>query len=104
MHSLQRTFKSKFDKLYIDYWNFERGKVKTEKEIKLNQVSNPDAPIPEWLIKNKNNFNEFYWVRTLLNKSPKIPESDKQATNLANAGNAFNIPKNEVNKNLMYNF
>ena len=29
-------------------------------------------------------------------KSPKIPESDKQATNLANAGNAFNIPKNEA--------
>ena len=73
MHSLQRTFKSKFDKLYLDYWNFERGKVNTEKQIELNQVSNPDAPIPEWLIKNEDNLNTFFWVRTLLNKNPKIP-------------------------------
>jgi hypothetical protein len=73
MHSLQRTFKSKFDKLYLDYWNFERGKVNTEKQIELNQVSNPDAPIPEWLIKNEDNLNTFFWIRTLLNKNPKIP-------------------------------
>ena len=104
MHSLQRTFKSKFDKLYIDYWNFERGKVKTEKEIKLNQVSNPDAPIPEWLIKNKNNFNEFYWVRTLLNKSPKIPVMGKDFQDKVFIVERFNKNfkvKKDLNKNLI---
>ena len=41
MHSLQRTFKSKFDKLYIEKWNFIKEKVKDEGDIIINQVSNP---------------------------------------------------------------
>ena len=104
MHSLQRTFKSSFDKLYLNYWGFERGKVKTEKQIELNQVSNPDAPIPEWLIKNEKSLNEFYWVRTLLNKSPKIPIMGKDFQDKVFIVERFNENfkvKKDLNKNLI---
>ena len=50
MHSLQRTFKSKFDRLYSKNWNFIKHQVKAENEIIIDQVSNPDAPIAEWII------------------------------------------------------
>lgn len=35
-------------------------------------------------------------TKTTTTQPPKTKEYDKQATNLANAGNAFNIPKNEA--------
>ena len=68
MHSLQRTFKTKFDKLYSEKWKFVKQKVKDENEIILNQVSNPDAPLAEWLIQDPQNENKFFWLRTLLKK------------------------------------
>ena len=40
-------------------------------------------------------------AKTTTTKTQKISESDKQAANLANAGNAFNIPKNENSGVLM---
>ena len=68
MHSLQRTFKTKFDKLYSEKWKFVKQKVKVENEITRNQVSNPDAPLAEWLIQDPQNENKFFWLRTLLKK------------------------------------
>ena len=50
MHFLQRTFKSKFEKLYSKNWDFIKHDVNEEDEITINQVSNPDAPLAEWLI------------------------------------------------------
>ncbi|MFT5822235.1 MAG: hypothetical protein ACI8ZM_003491 [Crocinitomix sp.] len=73
MHSLQRTFKSKFNNLYTKYWGFVKAQVVADISIKKNQVSNPDAPIAEWLISNPQDTNSFYWIRTLLKEKDGIP-------------------------------
>ena len=83
MHSLQRTFKTKFDKLYSENWKFVKQKVKDENEIILNQVSNPDAPLAEWLIKDPQNENKFFWLRTLLKKNIEIPKMGRDFIDLA---------------------
>ena len=77
MHSLQRTYKSKFEKLYTTYWNFTKAQVLNVESIKKDQVSNPDAPIAEWLIANPEEVNSFYWVRTLLKETDGIPTMGK---------------------------
>ena len=48
--------------------------------ITVNQVSNPDAPIAEWLISNPKDTNSFYWVRTLLKETNGIPVMGKDFT------------------------
>lgn len=73
MHSLQRTFKSRFEKLYTEFWDFTKAQVIADTAIKQNQVSNPDAPIAEWLIANPQDTSSFYWIRTLLKKRDGIP-------------------------------
>lgn len=73
MHSLQRTFKSKFETLYTDYWNFTNANVLDDAAITKDQVSNPDAPIADWLIRNPQDTNSFYWIRTLLKETDSIP-------------------------------
>ena len=73
MHSLQRTYKSKFIKLYSEYWNFKQAQVETDNSIIIKQVSNPDAPLAEWLIPNKEESNSFYWIRTVLKDGDSIP-------------------------------
>ena len=73
MHSLQRTFKSKFENLYTEYWDFTKAHVLNDSIIRIDQVSNPDAPIAEWLIANPSDTNSFYWVRTLFKKTEGIP-------------------------------
>ena len=45
LHSLQRTFPSKFDRLYSNKWNFINANVNDENQIIINQVSNPDAQL-----------------------------------------------------------
>ena len=77
MHSLQRTFKSKFEKLYSKDWGFLKNKMPNEIEITRDQVSNPDAPIAEWLIPDPNLEKKFYWVRTLITKDIEIPVMGK---------------------------
>ena len=83
MHSLQRTFKTKFDKLYSEKWKFVKQIVKVENEITLNQVSNPDAPLAEWLIQDPQNENKFFWLRTLLKKNIEIPKMGRDFIDLA---------------------
>ena len=83
MHSLQRTFKSKFDKLYIEKWNFIKEKVKDEGDIIINQVSNPDAPLAEWLIPDPIEENKFYWARTLLKENNEIPVMGRDFKDIA---------------------
>lgn len=73
LHSLQRTFKSKFIDLYTNYWNFKRAQVASAPEVVRIQVSNPDAPVAEWLIPNDQDNSKYYWVRTVLNQDTKIP-------------------------------
>jgi len=80
MHSLQRTFKSKFEILYIEYWDFTRAHVLNDSVIRIDQVSNPDAPIAEWLIANPEDANSFYWVRTLFKETEGIPVMGKDFT------------------------
>jgi len=77
MHSLQRTYGSRFNNLYSQYWNFINANVREEKSIQIDQVSNPDAPIANWLIPNKEEKDSFFWVRTLLRKGPEIPVMGK---------------------------
>ena len=77
MHSLQRTFKSKFEILYTDYWGFTKAHVLNDESIRKDQVSNPDAPIAEWLIANPDDINSFYWIRTLLKETDNIPVMGK---------------------------
>jgi len=83
MHSLQRTFKSRFDKLYSENWNFIKQKIKDDQEIIEDQVSNPDAPIAEWLIPDPEIKDKFYWIRTLITKNTEIPEMGKDFVDVA---------------------
>ncbi len=92
MHSLQRTFKSKFEKLYSENWNFIKQQVKDEQEIIKNQVSNPDAPIAEWLIPDPEIQDKFYWIRTLITKNIEIPVMGRDFVDLA-----FEISKDNEN-------
>ena len=70
-HCLQRTYKPLFDSLYTSYWGFVKITVEPEKFITVNQISNPDAPIPEWAFTKDGN---YYWVRTLIKEEVKNPQ------------------------------
>ena len=96
MHSLQRTFKSKFKKLYSENWNFINQQIKDEQEIIKDQVSNPDAPIAEWLIPDPEIRDRFYWIRTLITKNIEIPEMGKDFVDVA-----FDIFKDKENYSLI---
>ena len=96
MHSLQRTFKSKFKKLYSENWNFINQQIKDEQEIIRDQVSNPDAPIAEWLIPDPEIRDKFYWIRTLITKNVEIPEMGKDFVDVA-----FDIFKDKENYSLV---
>lgn len=102
MHSLQRTFKSKFEKLYTKYWNFTKAHVLNDTTIKKDQVSNPDAPIAEWLISNPQDGKSFYWVRTLLKETEGIPVMGKDFTDkvfiVKNINGKYTTTKSEDNK------
>ncbi len=77
MHSLQRTFTSKFTKLYTEYWNFKQAHVQEEEAIQVDQVSNPDAPIANWLIPDPKETDAYFWVRTLLKGDSEVPVMGK---------------------------
>ena len=96
MHSLQRTFKSKFKKLYSENWNFINQQIKDDQEIVKDQVSNPDAPIAEWLIPDPEIRDKFYWIRTLITKNVEIPEMGKDFVDVA-----FDIFKDKENYSLI---
>ena len=70
-HCLQRTYKSMFDTLYTDSWGFKKVNVQPEEFITTNQLSNPDAPIPEWAFMSKGN---YYWIRTLIKEDVENPQ------------------------------
>ena len=89
-YTLQRTFPSKFDRLYSNKWNFINANVNDENQIIINQVSNPDAPIAQWLIPIEEDQNKFYWVRTLLKKNIEIPIMGKHFEDVA-----FEVEKKE---------
>ena len=96
MHSLQRTFKSKFKKLYSENWNFVNQQIKDEQEIIKDQVSNPDAPIAEWLIPDPETQDKFYWIRTLITKNVEIPEMGKDFVDVA-----FEISRDKENYSII---
>ena len=102
MHSLQRVYKSKFHGLYTDDWNFVHANVQNEESIQLDQVSNPDAPIAEWLVPDKEKENSFYWVRTLLKETEGIPQMGKDFTNkvfeVQKINNTFRVKKDADGK------
>ncbi|WP_109853391.1 zinc-dependent metalloprotease family protein [Aquimarina sp. AU58] len=102
MHSLQRTYKTKFLKLYTNYWNFVNANVLEEKPIQINQVSNPDAPIAEWLIPNKKDKNTYFWIRTLLKEGSDIPVMGKDFVDtvftVQKVNNVFSVKKDSNNK------
>ena len=97
MHSLQRTFKSKFITLYTQYWNFVNANVEAEEQIAKNQVSNPDAPIAEWIIPAEN--GEYFWVRTLIKETPEIAVMGRDFTDrvfvIEKDGELFKVKKDE---------
>lgn len=72
-HGLQRKYKAIFDSFYEKEWGFVKTKVKSENSIIKNKISNPDAPIPEWVIPDNKELNLYYWIRTLLRPTTDIP-------------------------------
>ena len=102
MHSLQRTFKSRFEKLYAKHWNFTKAHVLNDSTIKKDQVSNPDAPIAEWLIANPKDEKSFYWARTLLKETEEIPVMGRDFTDrvfiVKNINGKYTTVKSEDNK------
>jgi len=83
LHTLQRRYKSIFDTFYKNQWNFVQAKVLNESSISKNQVSNPDAPIAEWLIQDAEDKNLYFWVRTLLKATDGVPVMGKDFMDLA---------------------
>lgn len=102
MHSLQRTYKSKFSKLYTQYWSFVHATVKAEVSIQKDQVSNPDAPLAEWLIPNDKKAGSFYWVRTLLKRGKAIPvmgqDFEDRVFSIEKEGNLYVVKKDKMAK------
>ena len=81
LHSIQRTYKSKFIDLYTNYWGFVMAEnIENDSSIQIMQVSNPDAPIAEWLIPDTTDQTKCYWVRTLLKECSEIPVMGKDFT------------------------
>jgi len=81
LHSIQRTYKSKFIDLYTNYWGFIMAdEIENDTSIQKIQVSNPDAPIAEWLIPDNSDKTKYYWVRTLLKDCSEIPVMGKDFT------------------------
>lgn len=105
MHSLQRTFKSKFSKLYTEHWNFKHANVIADERVQLDQVSNPDAPIAEWLIPNPEKNNSYYWLRTLLKKGTGVPVMGKdfvdKVFSIEKVNEQYSIAK-DVSSNLVH--
>ncbi len=77
MHSLQSTYPAKFETLYQTHWNYTKGVVEPTNKIVKNQITNPDAPINNWLIKDEIVENKFYWSRVLLKEGNGIPVMGK---------------------------
>ncbi|WP_273566055.1 zinc-dependent metalloprotease family protein [Maribacter halichondriae] len=101
MHSLQRTFTSKFTKLYSEYWNFKQAHVQDEQAIQVDQVSNPDAPIANWLIQDPKETDAFFWVRTLLKGDSEVPVMGKDFQDtvfyVKKKGASFAVQKDAAN-------
>ena len=97
MHSLQRTFPTKFTSLYTTKWNFVNEIVHDEKQIIINQVSNPDAPQAEWIVPDQNKDGKYFWIRTLLKKNIDIPAMGKHFEDVAfeieKKGDGFYVSK-----------
>ena len=95
-HCLQRTYKSKFDNLYTESWGFKKVDVQPENFITTNQLSNPDAPIPEWAFKSEEN---YYWIRTLIKEGVENPQMGADFTELVfllnEEQNNFYVKKDE---------
>ena len=70
-HCLQRTHRSMFDTLFTHLWGFKKVNVQPEDFIVINQLSNPDAPIPEWAFISDGN---YYWIRTLIKQDVERPK------------------------------
>lgn len=77
IHILQRTYPEKFNRLNAEYWGFIKATVTSSDDMVLNQVSNPDAISPEWLIADPQKKKEFYWARVLFNSEVESPQMGK---------------------------
>ena len=100
MHSLQRTFKSRFSKLYTEHWNFKHANIADNREVRIDQVSNPDAPIAEWLIPDPEKNDSYYWLRTLLKKGSGVPVMGKdfvdKVFSIEKVNKQYSIKKDEM--------
>jgi len=76
IHSLQRSFPSKFEKLNTEYWGFVKANVESTGSLVKNQLSNPDAPLAQWLIPSES-AGQYYWVRTVFRNVPGLPQMGK---------------------------
>ena len=100
LHSIQRTFPSKFESLYRKYWGFVKANVDISgyELLVKNQVSNPDAPVANYLIPNKNVPSEFYWVRTIFKETSGMPKMGADFTDIV-----FEVTENNGNYYLKIN-
>ncbi|MCK5855894.1 MAG: hypothetical protein KAG64_00295 [Bacteroidales bacterium] len=102
-HSLQRYHPPKFDSLYINSWQFKKAEIEVDSTILLNQLTNPDAPKPEWIFKIK---NDYYWARTLIDEKPLKPVMGRDfkdvAFSLISENGTFKIAKDSLNKNIVH--
>jgi len=78
-HSLQRQYPEKFELLYTQSWGFKKSVVEIDSFVLLNQLTNPDAPKPEWIVSND---NKDYLIRTLINPTVDNPKMGKDFVDL----------------------
>ena len=97
-HSLQRQYPEKFDSLYIGSWGFEKAGVEEDSAIIINQLTNPDAPKPEWIVNYNGN---YYWLRTLIRENVEKPQMGKDFIDLVfkleSKNNKFALMRDSLN-------
>jgi hypothetical protein len=93
-HSIQRKYPEKFESLYSNSWHFEKVNVALDSFTIINQLTNPDAPKPEWMFPIQGN---HYWIRTLINPDIEKPEMGKDFMDVV-----FTLEKNKNKFTIKY--
>jgi len=80
IHSIQRNHPEIFEVLYCSEWGFKKVDVVSKSEVRLNQLTNPDAPKSEWAFLFEDN---FYWIKTVINPKVEQPTMGKDFMEIA---------------------
>ena len=97
LHIFQRFHPRLMQKLYEEQWGFIKGQVDDHEWMVINQLSNPDALTPCWIVPypNKDNPDKYLWMRTVLQGDHPLPrmgfDFNDIAVELKKKGNSYKV-------------